>query len=421
MTNPRSIPQILLLAGLVWLASMLAPAAAQNTTSAIRVEVTDAMRVGVKVGIVLPLSGSQASFGEMERDSFVLAAEEINADDERGVKLELLFEDDEGDPATGAAAAEKLIAAGVVMLGGGYSSSVTLAVAEVAQRKGVPFLVNTGAADSITEQGWENVFRLNPPSSEYVAGAMSFLAEVVKPRSAAIIHEESAFGQSQSEAFEAACRKRGIPVVVHESYAPPASKAKATATDDFKLWHFTDALSKLKRKKPDVVYMVSYLLDANMLMTQARALSWSPKVYIGGGAGFTLPKFYQLTREAAEGVFTVTLWDRSLPYPRADVYAAKFETRYGRQPDYHGAEAFAAAYVIADALERAASLEAADLRSALAETRMQTVFGPVEFADYDGKTNQNRMGAYVGQWLGGELELVWPREVAGADYVYPMP
>ncbi len=411
MKTARTIHQALLLACLAGLAPCLDAAAAQD----------GAARDNVKVGIVLPLSGSQASFGEIERDSFVLAAEEINADEERGVKLELLFEDDGGRPRAGARAAEKLIDDGVVMLGGGYSSSVTLAVAEVAQRRGVPFLVNTGAADSITEQGWDNVFRLNPPSSEYVAGAMSFLSEVVQPRSAAIIHEESAFGKSQSEAFEAACRELGIPVVVHESYAAPARKAGATATEDFKLWHFTKTLTRLKRKKPDVVYMVSYLLDANMLMTQARALGWSPKVYIGGGAGFALPRFYQLTREAAEGVFTVTLWDRSLPYPRADVYFAKFETRYGRQPDYHGAEAFAAAYVIADALERAASFDAEDVRSALAETRMKTVFGPVEFVDYDGKTNQNRLSAYVGQWLDGELELVWPKEVARAEYVYPMP
>ena len=412
MLPGRSVLAASVLACLAGLAPFPGPAAAREGVA----------ENGVKVGIVLPLTGPQASFGEMERDSFVLAAEEINADDERGVQLELLFEDDEGRAETGAAAAEKLIDDhGVVMLGGGYSSSVTLAVAEVAQRKGVPFLVNTGAADSITEKGWENVFRLNPPSSEYVSSAMSFLSEVVQPRSAAIIHEESAFGQSQSEAFSAACRELGIPIVVHESYAAPAKRAQATATEDFKLWHFTDALTKLKKTKPDVVYMVSYLFDANMLMTQARALGWSPKVYIGGGAGFTLPKFYQLTREAADHVFTVTLWDRSLPYPRADVYFAKFEARYGRQPDYHGAEAFAAAYVIADALERSASLEAEDVRSALAQTRLETVFGPVEFITDDDKTNQNRLGAYVGQWLGGELELVWPRDVARKEYVFPVP
>ncbi len=382
-----------------------------------------AAQEAIRVGIVLPLTGSQAFFGEMESQSFELALEEINlAGGVRGRPLEFVFADDEGRPEVGAAAVESLIdEAGVVMLGGGYSSAVTLKVAEVAQGKRMPFLVNTGAADAITERGWDHVFRLNPPSREYVASAASFLAEVVKPRTAAIIHEESAFGRSQAEAFEAACEKLGIPVVVHESYSPPGSKASTSATEDFKLWHFTNALSKVKRAKPDVVYLVAYLLDANMLMTQASALGWSPKAWIGGGAGFTLPKFYEMTREAADNVFTVTLWDRSLPYPRADVYFAKFEARYGRQPDYHGAEAYAAAYVIADALGRADSLEPADVRQALAATRLDTIFGPVEFATDDLMTNQNRLHAYLGQWLDGRLEVVWPREVATAEFVYPVP
>ncbi len=374
--------------------------------------VTSAAEQSVKVGVVLPLSGPQAFFGEMERDSFALAVEEINAGGGvRGADLELLFEDDRGRPEDGAAAAEKLIGQGVVMLGGGYSSAVTLRVAEVAQNRRMPFLVNTAAADSITEQGWDHVFRMNPPSSEYVAGAMSFLTEVVKPRAAAVIFEETAYGQSQSAAFVEACKENGIPVVVHESYSP----------EDFKLWRITQIMLKIKRAKPDVVYMAAYLMDANLLLTQARALAWSPKVYIGGGAGFTLPELYRLAGEAAEGVFTVTLWDRSLPYPRADVYFAKAEARYDLEPDYHGAEAYAAAYVIADVLRRARSLTAEDVRLALAQTRATTIFGPVEFVSYDGKTNQNRLSAYVGQWLDGELELVWPRAVARAKYVYPAP
>ena len=384
---------------------------------------TAAAQDSIKVGIILPLTGSQAFFGAMERDSFTLALEEINeAGGVRGKPLEFVFEDDRGRPEVGAEVADKLIDEdGVVMLGGGYSSAVTLRLAEVAQSRRMPFLINTGAADSITEGGRDHVFRLNPPSSEYVTSAVSFLAEVVKPRSVGIIHEESAFGQSQSEAFAAACRELGVPVVVHESYEVPAATSSATATGDFKLWHFTEALTKLRRAKPDVVFIVAYLLDANMLMTQASSLGWSPKAYIGGGAGFTLPKFYDLTREAADHVFSVTLWDRSLPYPRAKVYSENFEARYGRRPDYHGAEAYAAAYVIADALGRAESLAAEDVRSALAATRMETIFGPVEFVSYDGKSNQNRVSTYLGQWIDGRLELVWPAEVAQRKYVYPVP
>jgi len=155
------------------------------------------------------------------------------------------------------------------------------------------------------------------------------------------------------------------------------------------------------------------------LMTQARALRWQPKVYFGGGAGFTLPAFYDLTQEAAEGVFTVTLWHQSLPYPGAMEYFSKFKERYDREPDYHGAEACAAAHVIADVLRRAESFDREAVREALLATRVTTPFGPVEFVSDGGKTNQNRLETYVGQWIGGTLRLVWPRDVAQGEYIYP--
>ena len=119
----------------------------------------------IKVGIILPLTGSQAFFGAMERDSFALALEEINeSEGVRGKPLEFVFEDDRGRPEHGAEAAVKLIEDdGVVMLGGGYSSAVTLRVAEVAQSRRMPFLVNTGAADAITEGGRDHVFEHGRP------------------------------------------------------------------------------------------------------------------------------------------------------------------------------------------------------------------------------------------------------------------
>ena len=83
----------------------------------------------VKVGIVLPLTGAQAKFGEIEKRSFEMAAEEINAAGGiKGSKLELLFEDDTGKPDVGRAATEKLISRDkVTVLTGGYSSAVTQA------------------------------------------------------------------------------------------------------------------------------------------------------------------------------------------------------------------------------------------------------------------------------------------------------
>src|SRR5512139_1111609 len=158
----------------------------------------------IKVGVVLPLTGSEAAFGEIERNSFKMAAEEINAKGGvKGNKLELLFEDDTGKPEVGRSAVEKLISRDkVAVITGGYSSSCTIAATAVAQQFKVPFLVTTGSADEITEKGYEYVFRINPPASEYPAAVTTFLTEVAKPRTAVILYENTSFGQSSSKSFE---------------------------------------------------------------------------------------------------------------------------------------------------------------------------------------------------------------------------
>ncbi|MEJ2365016.1 MAG: ABC transporter substrate-binding protein [Deltaproteobacteria bacterium] len=363
----------------------------------------------VKVGIVLPLTGSQAAFGEIEKQSFDLALEEINAAGGiKGKKLEFLMEDDTGRPEVGRSVAEKLITKDkVVMLGGGYSSSVTAGLAGVAQQNNMPFLINTGSADDITEKGFTYVFRLNPPASEYASGVEQFLEKVVKPKTVAILYENTKFGTSSSKAFVKSCGKLGIKVLLNEGYEH--------AGIDFK-----PILVRVKQLDPDIVYMVSYVMDAALLMRQSRELQLTPKLFIGGGAGFTLPEFKENAGVAADYVVSATLWHQVLPLPGAMDYFNKFKAKYNKDTEYHGAEAYAAAYVIADVLRRAKSFSPEDIRQALAETDMMTAFGPVKFVSYGKKTNQNKLTTYVVQWQGGHLKLIWPADLANAKYVYPV-
>lgn len=362
-----------------------------------------------RVGIILPLTGAKANFGEIEKLSFDLALKEINdAGGINGKKLEFLFEDDTGRPEVARSAAEKLITKDkVLMLGGGYGSSETFAIAGVAQQNRIPFLVNTGSDDKITEQGWEYIFRLNPPVSEYPKALESFLTEVVKPKTAAILYENTNFGSSGSQEFKEICKRLGIEVVVDEGYEHGGV--------DFK-----PILVKVKEKNPDLIYMISYVMDASLLMRQSMELRIKPKLFVGGAAGFTLPEFPKNAGKAAEKVFSATLWYQTLKYPGAMDYYNKFVNTFKKDTEYHGAEAYAAAYVIADALKRAKSTSADDIRKALSETDLMTVFGPVKFVSYDKKTNQNRLPTYLVQWIDGRLELVWPKELATKPYVYPI-
>ncbi len=362
-----------------------------------------------KVGIILPATGEKAKFGEIEKKSFQMALEEINAaGGVNGKKLEFLYEDDTGRPDVARSAAEKLITKDkVVMLGGGYGSSETFAIAGVAQQDRIPFLVNTGSDNKITEMKWDYVFRLNQPVSDYPKALESFMTDVVKPQSVAILYENTNFGSSGSREFQQSCEKLNLKVVMNEGY-------QSGGVD------FTPLLVKVKQANPDVVYMISYLMDASLLMKQSMELKLSPKIFVGGGAGFTLPEFVDNAGKAANMVYSATLWYQTLPYPGAKQYYDKFVALNKMPTEYHGAEAYAAAHVIADALKRAKSLGPDDVRDSLAKTDMMTVFGPVKFVAYENMTNQNKLPTYLVQWIDGKLELVWPKEMASKPYVYPI-
>ena len=364
----------------------------------------------IKVGVVLPLTGEQAKFGEIEKNSLLMGLDEINkAGGVNGRMIELLIEDDTGKPDVGRSAVEKLISQDkVVALTGGYSSSVTYAVCAVAQQRKIPFLVCTGSADKITEQGWDYVFRIAPPVSEYPKALNSFLAEIVKPQSVAILHENSLFGQSGAKEFAEQCEKSGIKVLIKDGYESGA--------EDFK-----PLLIKVKAAKPDLVYMISYVMDAALLMRQSKELNFNPKLFVGGGAGFTLPEFANNAGDAAELVFSADLWSAQLPYPGAKEYSENFQKRFGSATEYHGAEAYASIYVIADALKRAKETTPAAVRDSLASTDMMTAFGPVKFVSYGKKKQQNALPTYLVQWQKGILETVWPRNVATKPYIFPIP
>ena len=363
----------------------------------------------VKVGIVLPLTGDYAKFGEIEKKSFELALDEINASGGiNGKQLELVMEDDTGRPDVGRSAVEKLIAKDkVVMIGGGYSNSVTYAVAGVCQQNKMPFLVNTGSADKITTSDWDYIFRLNPPVSHYADALTTLLAEKIKPKTVAIVHENSFFGTKGAKSFSKFCEKTGYKVVLTQGYEHGGI--------DFK-----PVLIRIKQLNPDIVYMVSYIMDASLLMKQARELKLTPKMFIGGAGGFTLPEFVQNAGVASEKVISATLWHQVLPFPVAMDYYKKFEARYNKPTMYYGAEAYSACYVIADVLKRTKSFTNTDIKQAISETNMMTVFGPVKFINWDNMKNQNKASAYVVQWINRKLEVVWPTDHATKMFEYPV-
>ena len=364
----------------------------------------------VKFSIPLPLTGTNAKFGEIEKRSYEIALEEINAKGGvKGKKIVLVFEDSQGKPEVARSIAEKLIdVKKQPVIFGEYSSSCSKAIAAVAEERKTPYLVVTGATDDITQQNYKYVFRLNPTNAYYASGLMSFFKEVVKPSSIAILYESSDFGTSGAEDMVKQAEKFPMKVLAKEQYEKGAI--------DFK-----PILSKVKSEKPDVIYMVSYVMDASLLIRQIKELRIDAKLYAGGAAGFAIPEFIQSAKEAAEYVVTATLWSPQVVYPGAKEFAEKYKKLYEDYPSYHGAEAYSALYIIKDVLTRAKSWTPSDVRAAMKATSMTTAFGPIRFEDKEGYTNQNFMDTLVLQVINGQFETIWPQKYATKKYVYPIP
>jgi branched-chain amino acid transport system substrate-binding protein len=365
-----------------------------------------------EMAIPLPLTGQNAKFGEIQKKSYEIAAQEINAaGGVKGNKLVLTFEDSQGKPEVSRSIVERLIdVKKQPIIIGEYTSACAKAVAAVAEERKTPYLVVASAADDITQKNYKYVYRMNPTSAYYDGGLISFLNEVVKPKSVAILYESSDFGTAGADNMEKQAKKMGWNVVMKEKYEKGAV--------DFK-----PILTQVKSKSPDMIYMISYVMDASMLMKQIKELRIDAKLFAGGAAGFDIPNFIDNAKDAGEFVVTATLWSPQVSYKGAKEYAEKYKAQDKDKdyPSYHGAAAYSALYVFKAAAEKAKDLTPEALREAMKGVDIETAYGPVKFEDKDGYQNQNFMETLVRQVINQQHETIWPKKVASKAFVYPIP
>ena len=376
---------------------------------ALPISVGVASAESVTVGIPLPLSGNLKAFGTMMKHSFEMAQASINdAGGINGNPLEIVFADDQGKVEAAKTAFDQLVAANPVMLVGGYASDPTYQMAKLAENKDLPFLICTASADKITQNGWGNIYRMNPPISEYTKGLENFLVNRIKPESVAIIYENSMFGTNGANSMAEFCTDQAIEIRAQIGYD------KMTISPAY----FRSLLAPLTEEPPDVIYMIAYLEDAVMLVDQIQDLKLK-SLLIGGAGGFTLEAFVQRAGMSANNLLTVSLWSEHVLYTGAKQYYAQYVNRYGEPPDYHGAEAYSALLVASDALKRATSFTPKSIRDALNRTYVITPFGPVKFYSYEDFERQNSINTLVLQIIDGKFETIWPPAFASAMFKSP--
>lgn len=316
----------------------------------------------IRIGVVAPLTGEGATYGASMKRGFDLAFKEEP-------RFTLVYEDDKLSPSGGVTALNKLISADKVkVVLGSAASSVTLAMAPIAESNKVILFSTISTSDDLRKSG-EYFFRNVPRNEVQGFTGAEFLYNHLKKRTVAIVKKNDEYGTNLSTSFKSKFEELGGKVVFEEAYTP--------STKDFRA-----IIAKVKKQKPDAIYTPgNYEEVASFLKQLTEAKVTLP---ILGGDGSYSPELIKIAGNAAEG-FYVTM----MTVGQTDYYTKfkeQFVSTYNRDPDVYDAYAYEAGKIIMQTID-AVGNDATKIRDYLLSTTFDSVTGPLKF-DADGEVDR---------------------------------
>jgi branched-chain amino acid transport system substrate-binding protein len=311
----------------------------------------------IKVGVYLDLSGQTSSFGQSTKNGIEMARDEINnAGGINGRKIELVIEDEQGEPGKVTTVVTKLLRQdGVVALLGEVASTNSLTAAPKAQEARIPMITPSSTNPEVTRKG-DYIFRvcfIDPFQGEVMA---KFAANSLKAKKAAILSDfNSDYSKGLTQFFKQSFTSSGGTIVDEKSY---------TQTDR----DFSSQLTSIRAANPDVIYVPGYYGQVGVIAKQARQQGIT--VPILGGDGWDAPQLWELGGDALNNTFISNHYSIDDPAPLIQKFVTDYKARYGGvAPDALAALGYDAMRVLGDALKRAGSTDGAKLRDAIAQTK----------------------------------------------------
>jgi len=368
----------------------------------------------IRIGAVLPLSKAAfAQAGEEQRRGLLMALEEVNqAGGILGKKVELIIEDDTGEPSVGIGAAEKLLTRDkVVALIGGYSSTITFAQLNAIQRL-EPFVAWVGASSTKVEnefgpKRW--FFHYHPWDYHRQSTIRDFLLSISpRPKTVAVAYEDGIYGTTSRDYVVKYLKEKGFEVVFDERF-------KSGSSD------FTPMLTKIKKANPEVFYWVAYAGDTTLLMKQAKEIDFNPKLFLSVAINF--PQYKESLGATGDYVAGVDVWIPGMRLQETVKWMEKFKKAYpGRTPEYWAPLAYTNLMTVVDAIKRAGSTDKEKLIAAMEKTDYDSPVGKIRFKkSEEGGLHQAIDEQIITQWQAGVSQVVYPANKATGKLIYPAP
>ena len=343
----------------------------------------------VKIGHSAPLTGPQAHIGKDNENGARLALDDANAAkikiDGRDVTFELVPEDDQADPKQGNLVAQKFVDAKVNAVVGHLNSGTTIPASKLYADAGIPQVSPSATNPQYTAQGFKTAFRVMANDEQQGKVLGEYAVNNLKAKTIAVIDDKTAYGEGLANEFKKAAAAAGAKVVAEEH------------TDD-KAVDFKAILTKIKGKKPDLVFYGGMDPQAAPMAKQMKQLGIKAK-YLMGDGGCTA-EFIKNAADAAEGHYCSL---PGIPYekmPGGPTFIERYRAKFNGEIQLYGPYAYDAAMVVVEAVKRAQSADPAKILAELPKTDFQGVTTRILF-DEKGDLKDGAITLYVakgGKW-----------------------
>jgi branched-chain amino acid transport system substrate-binding protein len=366
----------------------------------------------LKVGVLLPTSGAQASIGQDCKRGADLAPAIFKT---LGLpEITMMNADTETNVEVARARAEKLINDGAQLLVGAFDSGQTTAIAQVAEQKGIPLVINIAAAPPITEQGYKFVFRNFPTAPMILGDAFANQKEVFEisgkaPKSVVFMHVNDTFGTAMKNGIGAVFPKFNMPYQIAETIA-----YDATARD------LSVEVAKAKATGADALLMVSRLNDAILITRELVKQRWSPMAVLSMGPGWYEDQYLRSLGKLSDGPINFVPWYDPNKKLSKTLEAALAKAYPDINLSTNHVFTFEALLVAADAYKRAGSSDPKALADAIRTTNITDNVSVGPGIQFDAKGQNDKVKNSAVQNRGGKLVTVAPKAAANAKPELPM-
>jgi branched-chain amino acid transport system substrate-binding protein len=370
----------------------------------------------VKIGILQPVTGALAQDGELGRTGAELAANEINASGGikalGGARMEMIFGDARSNPEAGTQEVERMQAEGVAAIVGGFASPICLAATQAAARYDLPYIVDVGVSDQITNRGLKNTFRFAPGFGMVTATAVENLTrlndDAGKPaKTVVLVHEDQLFGSGLAKLMQAELPKRGFEVLDTIAHPTPARDMSNIAL-------------RIRSLNPDLVIPSSYYNEFVLLARTMQQQRIRPKgVYAVLNGAASNYRFVKEFPEAAANVMDCNHW-HDPRNPKA-LAVKKQVDEAGKLWAYNVPLNYSCVMLLVDAIGRAGSADRAKITEALAATTGAFKGHIMPYGETKFVNGQNQGAGPVNtQVQGNDIKVIFPEAFADAKPVFPV-